>query len=368
MFNKIFSILMVAGLYGHSTYAQNLFKDYEDLFTTPLHYTCFQTAETMSMDGSMNEVSWKNAKWSEYFKDIEGTKKPSPHLATRYKLLWDKNNLYVAAELADPDIWSAFTNRDDLLYMENAFEIFIDPDNDTHNYFEFEINPLQTVFDLYLSTPYRDRGNMMKDWNIADLKTGVQLEGSLNDPSNRDKKWTVEFAIPFAELKHNNYVSPIPTDKSLWRVNFLRVQWDLEMVNGVYKKKLNPTTGEPLPEHNWSWSPHGLVNMHYPERFGYVLFTTAKAGSKEPVFKLPSSEELKKYLWLVYYKQADYFKKSGTYARSFSELNYPASDILLSGKKTLITLNSTGTEFLAVIEYDNEKWQIDHNGLVKNIK
>jgi hypothetical protein len=362
MGNKILKILIIACCNSYSTHAQNLFRAYEELFTKPLQYTCFQTDERMTMDGKMNEVSWNKAKWSEYFTDIEGSKKPTPKFSTRFKLLWDKNYLYVAAELTDPDLWAVMNERDQLLFMENNFEIFIDPDNDSHNYFEYEINPLKTVFDLFLSMPYRNKGKMGKDWDIKDLKKGVQLDGSLNDPSDRDKKWTVEFAIPFVELKYDQYVSPAPADKSLWRINFLRVQWDLDTVNRKYQKKMN--AGKPMPEHFWSWSPQGIINMHYPERYGYLQFSTKKAGTAIEESGLPFSEELKKYLWLIYYKQADYFTKNGSYASSLAAIEYPDSGILLKSKNAVVRLHSTGTAFSATIEYDQEKWQIDHTGLI----
>ena len=45
-----------------------------------------------------------------------------------------------------------------------------------------------------------------------------------------------------------------------------------EFEDGRYVKLTDPETGDPLPEHNWVWSPQGLIAMHYPEMWGEVLF------------------------------------------------------------------------------------------------
>jgi len=34
---------------------------------------------------------------------------------------------------------------------------------------------------------------------------------------------------------------------------------------------LNPK-GKPIPEFNWVWSPIGVINMHVPNRWGYLYF------------------------------------------------------------------------------------------------
>ncbi|CEN48597.1 hypothetical protein CCAN2_1920045 [Capnocytophaga canimorsus] len=47
--------------------------------------------------------------------------------------------------------------RDTVIFHNNDFEIFLDPDNDSHNYYEFEINALNTVWDLFLTKPYRGK-------------------------------------------------------------------------------------------------------------------------------------------------------------------------------------------------------------------
>jgi hypothetical protein len=223
------------------------------------------------VDGRIDDAAWAAAPWSEAFVDIEGSAKPAPRWATRVKMSWDASFLYLAAELEEPDLWATITTRDAVIYRDNDFEWFIDPDGDTNRYFELEINALGTVWDLFLDKPYRHGGRADNGWNITGLRSAVHLDGTLNDPTDRDRGWTVEMAIPWEAFADSGRTPVPPAAGARWRINFSRVQWDLDVRDGTYQKRLGPE-GKPLPEHNWVWSPQGVVNMHIPERWGGVTF------------------------------------------------------------------------------------------------
>lgn len=105
----------------------------------PETYICYQSSGEIVVDGKMDEVDWEKAAWTYVFVDIEGDKKPAPTYPTRAKMLWDTAYFYVAAELVEPHIWGTLRQRDTVIFYDNDFEIFIDPDWDTHNYYEFEM-------------------------------------------------------------------------------------------------------------------------------------------------------------------------------------------------------------------------------------
>ena len=88
-------------------------------------------------------------------------------------MLWDDGFFYVGAELEDPHVWATLAKRDTVIYNDNDFEVFIDPDGDNHEYYEFEMNALNTVWDLQLSKPYKDGGRAVETWNIEGLRTAV---------------------------------------------------------------------------------------------------------------------------------------------------------------------------------------------------
>jgi len=242
------------------------------------HYICYRTAVPLEIDGRLTEAAWQAAEWSEDFVDIEGEIKPAPRWRTRVKMLWDESYLYIGAVLEEPHVWANLTERDAVIYRENDFEVFIDPDGDTYNYYELEINALGTVWDLFLNKPYREGGKAQSGWDIEGLKAAVTVQGTVNDPTNRDESWTVELALPWDALVPHAPEGRAPGDGERWRVNFSRVQWHLEVIEGVYGKVTNPETGKPLPEENWVWSPQGAVNMHIPEMWGIVEFSERVAG------------------------------------------------------------------------------------------
>ncbi|MES2306869.1 MAG: carbohydrate-binding family 9-like protein [Gemmatimonadota bacterium] len=223
------------------------------------------------IDGRLRDPAWENARWSETFVDIEGVARPAPTWATRFKLAWDDGFLYVAVAMDEPDLWATLTQRDAVIYHDNDIELFVDPDGDGLRYFELELNALNTPWDLFLAKPYRDGGRGDNSWDITGLRSAVGLEGTLNDPRDRDGGWTVEFAIPWQAFSDGGGTKVPPKRGDRWRINFSRVEWDLDVVDGQYRKR--PALSSTLhPEHNWVWSPQGEINMHAPERWGVVTF------------------------------------------------------------------------------------------------
>ena len=217
------------------------------------------------MDGSPDESAWSGAEWTPLFVDIEGDRRPKPTFETRAKMVWDDDYFYVAARLEEPHLWATLRERDSVIYYDNDFEVFLDPDGDSHLYTEIELNALNTVWDLLLIKPYRDGAPAIHAWDIPGLKTAVHLEGTLNDPSDVDREWTVEIAIPFAVIAETTDAACPPGIGDRWRVNFSRVQWDLGVIGGGYEKIDGP-------EHNWVWSPQREIAMHEPEHWGIVEF------------------------------------------------------------------------------------------------
>ncbi len=240
--------------------------------TPPLrHYLAPRADSPVTIDGHLDEAAWRHAPWTEDFTDIEGAIRPAPRLRTRVKMTWDEQYWYVAAEITEPDLWATIREHDAVIFQDNDFEIFVDPQGRARRYFEIEMNQLATVWDLFLPKAYRDGGHAENGWNITGLRIAVALNGTLNNPRDRDRGWTVELAIPWAAFADSGQNTVPPRVNDRWRVNFSRVEWDVDTLRGAYHKRTN-SAGKPLPEHNWVWSPQGVVNMHVPERWGVVQF------------------------------------------------------------------------------------------------
>lgn len=277
---------------------------------SPEKYVAYRTASPLIIDGKLADESWEKSQWTKIFVDIEGNVMPIPFLDTKAKMLWDDRFFYFGFEMEEPHLWATLTQRDTIIYYENDIEVFIDPDGDTHQYYELEVNALGTEWDLLISKPYRDPGNSVDNqWDIDGLITTIHLDGTLNDPSDLDQKWTVEIAIPWQALDGRS----APSNGTQWRVNFSRVHWDRDIINGQYKKQNKPA-------YNWVWSPQGLVNMHYPEMWGFVQFSDVKVGQGESEFEWNITEDGKWALRQIYYAQRLFKKEHGTFTPNYFEL------------------------------------------------
>ena len=325
----------------------------------PKKYTCIKTNDTLIIDGKLDEAAWQAIAWSESFQDIEGEKKPKPLFDTRIKMLWDDQYLYIAAELEEPHLWATYDKRDMVIFQENNFEVFFDPDGDTHNYFEFQINAKGTFWDLMLLKPYRDGGPAMSSWDIKGLKKGINLQGSLNNGIDKDTGWTVELVFPWEVLKECTPNGKVPSNGDFWRMNFSRVEWKKDWVNGSYEKRIDPNTGKTFPEFNWVWSPQGEINMHRPETWGYVFFSNGNPINNTS-FKIPKSEFIKQFLREIYYKQNKIHEEIGAYSSDAASL---AKGISNSYNFSL-TISAGKSWYIAQINDENATWFIREDGKI----
>ncbi|MDP6849570.1 MAG: carbohydrate-binding family 9-like protein [Planctomycetota bacterium] len=218
------------------------------------------------VDGHLNDSAWLKTDWTPDFVDIQGPHLPTPRFQTRVKMCWDEQFFYIAADMEEPHVWATLTQHDSVIFHDNDFEVFIDPDGDREQYYEIEINALGTEWDLRLVKTYIDGGPPVDSWEIPGLQKAVAVQGTLNDPSDLDRGWTVELGIPWVVLaEFANRPSP-PNYGDSWRVNFSRVEWQETHAHGEYKKI--PDT----KEDNWVWTPQHTINMHLPEHWGFVRF------------------------------------------------------------------------------------------------
>jgi hypothetical protein len=299
--------------------------DFEQLPFAPRQTICHRTPSRLTVDGRLDEPAWRATPWSESFVDIMGA--PQPPFATRVKMLWDDEFFYVGVELEEPDIWATLKARDSVIFQDNDFEVFLDPDGDTHAYYELEVNAYGTVWDLMLVQPYRDGGPAVHAWDIAGLEARVDVRGTINRPGDRDDGWSVEIAMPWKILGEAAPRRTAPRSGDQWRVNFSRVQWQVDVRNGAYAKRVDEKTGKPLPEDNWVWSPQGAVNMHMPERWGFVQFSDALAGTAAVPFVENRNERVKWALRRLYYRQRQFRASHGRYASDPAALDVSAIQV-----------------------------------------
>ncbi|MFC5045564.1 carbohydrate-binding family 9-like protein [Aquimarina hainanensis] len=305
---------------------------------TPNTYVAYQAIDSITVDGTAKEATWKNAVWSADFIDIEGTK--IPKYKTQMKIAWDLHHLYIYAQMKEPHVWGDITKREAVVFHNNDFEVFIDPDGDGHTYYEIEVNALNTIWDLFITKPYREDNSILSDWNANGMKTAVAINGTLNNASDIDQGWSVEMAIPLRVFK-KSYYQKINLKDQYWRLNFSRVNWDHDLVSGKYqRKKIN---NKLQPEYNWVWSPQGVINMHEPEKWGYVFFAEKKEPQRS--FEIPADEKIKWKLFEYYRNQKDFYKKHKKWATFLKEI----------GHEEFVIENTTITP---VLETHSQGWNL----------
>ena len=207
----------------------------------------------VKIDGKLDERAWAEATplpLAHCYGPRYGEKAP---LATAARMLWDDTNLYVAFECEDPDIFGRTADRDSELWEEEVVEVYIDPDGDGKDYLEFEVNPRNAVIDLKIPSADQVEGDNYKRfrrWDAKGWKTAVHVEGTLDNRTDADRRWTVEMAIPFSALGTRT-----PKLGATWRVQLYRID------------RSKPLADRPMFA---AWS--ATRAFHDPTRFGVLLF------------------------------------------------------------------------------------------------
>ncbi len=197
-------------------------------------------------------------------------------------------------------------NRDEVIFVDNDFEIFLAPQDTSHRYFELEMNAANVVWDLLMERPQRDCVRRIIGWDVQGLESAVKVDGELNNPNAENKAWSLEVKLPWFSLrecgKDHCYPTKFAPDAGeIWRMDFSRVEWEVDIVDGKYVKRTDPATGNCLPEHNWLWAPTGMYDAHVPEMWGYLIFT--EQGED---YALPEEDPVKFVLRRLYYREHAY--------------------------------------------------------------
>ena len=343
---KISTILLSMAAMTNLQAQSGLLDKYAQRLSTPRHYICYRTTDKIKIDGKLNEKAWAKAAETESFVDISGEGFPKPIYDTKAKMMWDDEYLYVSAVMEEPNIVANLTQRDTIIYHDNDFEVFLDPTGDGQCYFEIENNARGVVFDLMLDRAYRSGGNFYIQWNCPGLKISVSHDGTLNNPKDKDRSWTVEMAIPHKAITRN-FTNPLKAGNT-WRLNFSRVEW---------LKKGGP-------EENWVWTPTGEINMHAPNQWGFLHFSDKIVGTGTEEFNYPYNMDAYKLLWAIFHAQLDRHSEKGQYANSATELGVTYNDLASLPKGSNVEIETTTDQFCAKVCVGDTKetYAVDQNG------
>lgn len=252
------------------------------------HYNCHLIEGSIEINGNLDKYPWENVPKSQLVDLVTGE---SAFMKTEIAALWDKDYFYVAFWIEEPNVQAYLRKRDSLIYTENDIELFIAGED---CYYEFQINALGTIYEVFYiwqdaytkqsrfncsefdlltrkvdvlggfqdvlryNKHPRGRRWAFMDWDFPGLKTAVDVQGSLNDNSDRDIGWTVELAFPWKSMSSLFGKNYIPKIDNLIRVNFSRFE------------KLSYNDNIPKFHPGWSLNSHGVYDSHITSCFSFV--------------------------------------------------------------------------------------------------
>jgi hypothetical protein len=210
-------------------------------------YVAHRASGPIDIDGVLSEPAWDKAERAgPLLRSLDG--KPAS-ANTSARILWDDEALYVAFQSEDPNLATPFYRDDEPLYTSNAVEIFLNPSGDLARYDEIELAPSNALFDASFTGR---RQGMDLGWSSR-ARHAVHLDGTLNDPSDVDRGWTAELAIPFAAL--TGMPRPRPARGDEWRFNLYRLR-----------------QGPGQPGEGQAYSPPMVGDFHAVDRFAVLRF------------------------------------------------------------------------------------------------
>ena len=177
---------------------------------------------TPVIDGRLDDRAWKTA--LTYTATYEfNLKEEVENVQTTWRILWDSKYLYFAFDCVDADLISPKIERDGHVYNNDCVEIFILPDFRFRTYWELIIGPSGSIYDSIQCKNYDTWGcNSRTAESIEGLKMDIKLDGTLNKSDDTDKGYTVEVAVPFAQLPGYSRARPAAGQT----LNFMLVRLD----------------------------------------------------------------------------------------------------------------------------------------------
>lgn len=222
-------------------------------------YKVSKAKEAIIIDGKMDEQAWKNAE-VQALPNFFRLDKPVDKQNTKFRMLWDDANIYLFYECEDTSLTARETNFDGRTYIDDCAEFFVVPAPDSvYMHFGFEINITEVRYDyIVLWKYYNNRTFFISGYN-PEYKVKAIMNGTLNNDKDKDKGWTMEFAIPMAAFSNFNGVARA---KAGVKWAFQSVRQDRNAVDDRFR-----STSTLYPIYNVK------LDVHQPAHFGLMEFT-----------------------------------------------------------------------------------------------
>ncbi len=204
---------------------------------------CFQSPEIIAvytpspvkLDGKLDEEIWekapvytlKHAKtfFSTSSKEVQRYFQNGVVNPGYVRLLWDRDYLYVGVEFFDEDVVAEGKGDQDTHAAKgDVVTVCLKPANQPW-FWELHVTPRAHKTTTFTFCRGRSGlpGNSRKG-ELEGMRTAAFVTGTLNNPEDRDIKWTAEIAIPAAELsaEGENFSPEVPWLVLFGRTNYSR--------------------------------------------------------------------------------------------------------------------------------------------------
>jgi len=227
-----------------------------------LQYQIHYTDTPPALDGQFDAAVWSPAQTDEIAIFHPTSVRVRPQ--TRFRMLFDDENLHLIFQVHDPFVHSVHTALHDNVCRDSCVEFFVEP-LPGFGYFNFEVNCGGTLLLFHIDDPSR-RGS---DENFRMLEKvpkklidtfGIyhSMPRVVDPPIDKWTDWTIQLCIPFAFFRE--YIPQLPNPAgSTWRANLY---------------KCGTERG-----HWASWAPmhEEELNFHRPEFFVPICFDAVGA-------------------------------------------------------------------------------------------
>jgi hypothetical protein len=221
---------------------------------------CRRAVAAPQIDGKLDDPAWSEAEVIEHFPMFWD--RIDTGTGTRARLVWDDDALYFAATMTDAELRAVGTQRNDRLWLGDVFELFFKPDTERPEYYEFQVNPRSTILELAFPKRGFDFATLAARPPLG-MKAVAVVDGTLDQPGDKDRGWTVEGRIPWSAFAATG---GRPEPGASWRFALCRFDYGPEGTERI------PMSSAPLTQ----------VNFHRYEDYGVLRFEGARRRAADP--------------------------------------------------------------------------------------
>ncbi|MBO7328272.1 MAG: carbohydrate-binding family 9-like protein [Lentisphaeria bacterium] len=168
--------------------------------------------KNFNIETGIDHPAWKEVKGNDFrvlvYSNHDMYRRPTEPATVKY--LYDDKYFYVLADMVDSDVMTTGTKSGSHFYLEgDLLEVFIKPANANY-YWEIYGTPNKLDTRFYFGS--RSAVGLPSGFTHKDvgIKVAVKVNGTFNNPSDRDKSCKTLVAIPLTELNRPHLTKENP--------------------------------------------------------------------------------------------------------------------------------------------------------------